>query len=189
MSRAFGANVRNTAAGRQPGVWTRPEAIGRLRSSLRKLSDEEHSMCQVAAERGIFCRGFRRWPDHEFHERWTAIIGESTHLTRAQMEELANIWQLGEQIRFRVCLACDAQTISHGACRGWDEFSNEALGRFCDEVLGRNVVVTEREDQTAQTDRDPAGVRMRRLDMNPAPRSSLSKNPERNGFEARRSAP
>jgi hypothetical protein len=129
-----------------PRVWTRSETIARLRESLLKLSDDEHSMCQVAAQRGIFCRGFQRWHDHEFHDRWKAIIGESTHLTRLQMEELANVWQLTEQIRNRVCLACDAQTMSHGACRGWDEFSNETLAGYCNEILGQNVVVTDRQD-------------------------------------------
>ena len=93
-------------------------------------------MCQVAAERRIFCRGFQRWHDSEFHDRWRAILGESTHLTRPQMEELANVWQLTEQIRTRVGLACDAQAMCHGACRGWDEFSNETLGRYCNEILG-----------------------------------------------------
>jgi hypothetical protein len=122
-------------------VWTREEAIGRLRAGLLKLSDGERSMCQLAAELGGFCRGFRRWNDHEFHHRWKKVIGQSTHLTRAQMERLADIWQLSEQIRCRVSLACDAQTLAHSPCRGWDEFSNDSLARHCDEVLGRNVVV------------------------------------------------
>jgi hypothetical protein len=124
-----------------PAVWTREEAIGRLRAWLLKLTDEEHSMCQIAAEKDIFCRGFRRWHDSEFHRRWKSAIGSSTHLTREQMEEFANLWQLAEQIRMRVCLACDAQTMAHGACRGWDEFGNDDLARYCADVLGANVQV------------------------------------------------
>jgi len=188
MSCAFDADARAMEAARPPQVWTRREAIDRLRRALRKLSDDEHSMCQVAAERGIFCRGFRRWHDHEFHERWKAIIGQSTHLTRAQMEELANIWQLSEQIRFRVCLACDAQTISHGACRGWDEFSNEALGRFCEEILGRNVVVAEKGSESPKE----AAIRNEVLTstrLPGVPSTRKSDKQIRNGFEARRSAP
>jgi hypothetical protein len=124
-------------------VWTRKEAIERLRQNLLALCDEDHSMCEVAADRNIFCRGFRRWHEAEFHRKWKAVLGQSTHLSRAQMERLANIWQLSEQIRCRASLACDAQTIAHGPCRGWDEFSNETLARFCDEILGRNVIVTK----------------------------------------------
>lgn len=123
-------------------VWSRRDAIDRLRDALRLLVDDEHSMCQVAAERGVFCRGFRRWPDSEFDRRFRQALGRSTHLSRAQMEELADLWQLAEQVRCRVGLICDAQTAHHGACRGWDEFSNEDLARYCSDLLGANVVVT-----------------------------------------------
>lgn len=122
-------------------VWRREEAIRRLRLGLLKLTDEEHSMCQVAAERGIFCRGFRRWHAAEFDRRWRQALGRSTHLTRAQMEEFANIWQLAEQVRCRVTLACDATALAHSPCRGWDEFSNAEMARYCSDILGQGVVV------------------------------------------------
>ncbi len=75
---------------------SRREAIGRLRTALLALTDDEHSICQVAAERGIFCHGFRRWNAAEFDRRWKSAIGRSTHLSRAQIEEFANLWQLAE---------------------------------------------------------------------------------------------
>ena len=134
-----------------PEIWTREEAIGRLRTGLLKLSNGEHSMCQVAAELGVFCRGFRRWSDGEFLRRWTKVIGRSTHLTRAQLEQVADLWQLTEQVRLRVPLTCDAQTAG-GACRGWYGFSNKDLELCCDEILGRNVVVHE-VAQIAQTEK------------------------------------
>jgi hypothetical protein len=130
-------------AGASPQIWHRGEAISRLRASLLRMTDEEHSLCQVAADRGIFCRGFRRWNEIEFDRRWQKYIGRSTHLSRAQMEEYANLWQLAEQIRERVSLACDAQTKPGGPCRGWNEFSNADLARFCNDVLGENVEVIE----------------------------------------------
>ncbi len=57
------------------------------------------------------------------------------------MEQLADLWQLSEQIRHRVRLVCDAQSLEHGACRGWDEFSNEEIARLCREILGESVVI------------------------------------------------
>lgn len=122
-------------------VWTRRQAIAGLRAALLELTDDEHSMCQVAAERGIFCMGFRRWNGSEFDRRWRGAIGRSTHLSRAQMEEFANLWQLAEQIRCRVSLACDAQRGNRSACRGWDEFSNAEVARYCSDILGKDVVV------------------------------------------------
>jgi hypothetical protein len=128
-----------------PQVWTRRESIEKLRAALVKLTDEEHSMCQVAAERGIFCHGFRRWNSSEFDRRWRSAIGRSTHLSRAQMEEFANLWQLAEQIRQRVALSCDAKTGTQPTCRGWDEFSDAELSRFCADILGQSVVVSSHD--------------------------------------------
>lgn len=124
-------------------VWPRAEAISRLRRELLAMTDEDHSLCHVAAERRIFCRGFRRWNDWEFDRRWRTSIGRSTHLSRPQMEEYANLWELAEQARQRVPLACDAQTTSGRPCRGWNEFTNADLARFCSDVLGVNVDVVE----------------------------------------------
>ncbi len=124
-----------------PERWTRDEAIRRLRDYLLKLTDAEHSMCQVAAELKIFCRGFCRWDEAEFRRRWQRVLGNNSGLTRAQLEELANLWELAEQIAQRVALACDAQTKANGVCRGWDDFPNDTIARHCSDLLGRNVVI------------------------------------------------
>jgi hypothetical protein len=131
-----------------PEVLTREEAIASLRSGLLKLSDGEHSMCEIAARLDVFCRGFRRWPDSDFLRLWTRTMGRTTHLDRAQMERLADVWQLTEQLRLRIPIACDARSAC-GPCRGWDGFSNRDLERFCADVLGRNVAIHE-EGQSAQ---------------------------------------
>ena len=126
-----------------PRVWTRPEAIARLRAHLLPMTDEESSLCRVAGERSFFCFGFSRWNASEFDRRCRDFIGRSTHLTRAQMEEYANLWQLTEQSRCRVALACDAAALGRGPCRGWNEFSNDELARFCCDLLGDDVEVVE----------------------------------------------
>jgi hypothetical protein len=124
-----------------PGAWSRDEAVARLRTALLALTDEEHSMCQVAAQREIFCYGFRRWNAAEFDRRWKFAIGRSTHLTRPQMEDFANLWQLTEQVRQRVSLACDARTSGCGPCRGWDEFSNAEISGYCADLLGQSITI------------------------------------------------
>ena len=110
---------------------SRERSIGFLRDVLTGFADGEKSTCRVAAERGIFCRGFRRWPIAEFDRRWRGSIGRSTHLSREQMERFADLWQLTEQFRCGVSLACDASRGPDSPCRGWDEFSDEDLARFC----------------------------------------------------------
>ena len=124
-------------------VWSRPEAISRLRDHLLAMTDGENSLCRVAAEQGIFCRGFRRWSVPEFDRRWRDFIGRSTHLSRSQMEEYANLWQLTEQVACGIALACDRAETAPAPCRGWNEFSNAVLGQFCADLLGENVDVVE----------------------------------------------
>jgi hypothetical protein len=131
-----------------PLFWTREQAIAALRRGLDRFADGEHSTCQIAAERGIFCRGFRQWDDHEFHRRWKTVLGESTHLSRPQVERLADLWELSEQVLQHVRLTCDARAAVPGPCRGWYEFSNETLARFCGELLGQAVIVSGREIDT-----------------------------------------
>jgi hypothetical protein len=140
----------DTTVLRRPQTWTRDEAISRLREGLLKLSDGERSLCTVAAELGVFCRGFRRWTDDAFLRGWTRALGRSTHLSRPQMERLADLWLLSEQLRLRVPCACDLAAAGGGVCRGWNGFSNADLERCCDEILGKNVAVTE-PDRIAQT--------------------------------------
>ena len=113
----------------------RQATIARLRSALIPIAGDDRSLCSVAAERGIFCRGFRRWHDAEFDRRWRHAIGRSTFLSRVQMERYADIWQLTEQLRQSVALACDAKPGPSSPCRGWDEFSDEDLTRFCRELV------------------------------------------------------
>ena len=122
-------------------TWTREDAIARLRPVLRELCGAEQSLCRLAAEQGSFCGGFRRWPAREFHRRFRPHIGTSTHLTRTQMEAFADIWQLSEQLRLGVTLACDAASRSPGACRGWEELSDADLEISCREFLGKAVTV------------------------------------------------
>ncbi len=115
---------------------TRQHSIEALRDALSGIADTDKSMCRVAAERGIFCRGFLRWTPREFDRRWHGSIGRSTHLSREQMERFADLWQLIEQVRAGVSLACDANRDPKSPCRGWDEFSDEDLARFSRELDG-----------------------------------------------------
>jgi hypothetical protein len=115
---------------------SREHSIGILRDALTRFADADKSICKVAAERGIFCRGFQRWPVAEFDRRWRKSIGRSSHLSREQMERFADLWQMTEQFRCGVALACDANCGPDSPCRGWDEFSDEDLARFCRDLQG-----------------------------------------------------
>jgi len=123
-------------------IVTRETAVAQLRRKLITLHEEGKSVCRIAAEKGLFCRGFHRDSDDELRFRYAAAIENAPELTRAALEERANAWQLARQQQEGTLLCCDVQFMTYETCRAWDDFSNEELSRFCEEMLGEKVRVT-----------------------------------------------
>ena len=121
----------------------RTEAIDLLREELLKLTDDDNSICKIAAEKGIFCQGFHRYGDGTLRRCYSWLDRKRPGLSREELEDLANRWQLARQEVDGLPLACDVQQREHDSCGGWDDFSNEDLSRFCSELTGRHVVVGE----------------------------------------------
>ena len=120
---------------------TRDEAISRLRNEFVAMTDDEHCMCRVAADRGIFCRGFNQFSDDELRRRYWWIVRRRPSLTREQLEQIANDWQLTQQEVKDVPVACDVQARLHDTCRGWDDFSNDQLAQVYQQLTGETVLV------------------------------------------------
>jgi hypothetical protein len=121
---------------------TRETAVARLRRKLIALSEEGKSVCRLAAEKNIFCRGFLRDNDDDLRFRYAAAIEDAARLTREGLENRANAWQLERQRQVGALLCCDAQYMGYETCRAWDDFTNEELSGFCAEMLGESVRVT-----------------------------------------------
>lgn len=124
-----------------PETISRGGAIDLLRRELVKLADDDSSICKVAAERGIFCHGFKRFGDAELKRRFGWLNRKNPLMERAEFEELVNCWQLARQQVDHLPTSCDVQQREHDGCRGWDDFSNDELSAFCKELTGRSVVV------------------------------------------------
>ena len=120
---------------------SRRSAIDHIRESLENLTDEENSICKVAAEHGIFCRGFKRYTDSELRRRYGWIVRKRPDMSREDLEKIANDWQLAQQQVHDTDFACDVQTKLHDTCCGWDDFTNEELGAFYRQLTGREVHV------------------------------------------------
>jgi hypothetical protein len=123
-------------------VVSRAWAIRSLREFLMTLTDEDHSMCRVATDRGIFCQGFRKLDDADLRKHFAGIVERRPGVNRWQLEALGNQWELARQTVNRLPLACDVEQKEHGTCGGWDDLSNEVLARYCAELLGQDVLVT-----------------------------------------------
>ncbi len=123
----------------------RQEAIDDLRRELATVAGDEHSICQVAQERNLFCRGFAQWKLHELKARYPQIARSRPRITRKEMEELADRWQMARQFVTDEGLACDVQ-LHEGArqtCRGWDEFDDRQLEQFHAEICGEEVRIRD----------------------------------------------
>ena len=121
---------------------TRPQLIERLRDKLISMTDDDHSICEVAAAFGVYCQGFANLTSTELREKF-GWLEEKAHkpLTRPQLEERANKWELARQVYHDVELACDAAQIDRDKCTGWDGFSDADLERFCREICGESVEI------------------------------------------------
>lgn len=119
----------------------RQDAIARLRKELLRFTDEENSVCKVAAERGIFCDGFHRYSDAELRKRYDWIADRRPGLSREELETIANDWQLAQQEVFELPIACDVQQRVHDTCRGWNDFTNEQLARFYQQLTGEEISI------------------------------------------------
>lgn len=121
----------------------RQEALDSLRDRLASLTDDEHSLCDVASRLKVFCGGWSQWSTAELKERFHWIASRRPHISRPDLEELANRWQLARQFVLDKGLACDAQAVEHHhpVCGGWNRFSDEELAEFYLELFGEEVEV------------------------------------------------
>ena len=122
---------------------TRNEAVELLRHKCAGLVDDEHSLCLVASQLKVLCGGFSQWTSQELKQRYAWIVKNRPGITRAQLEDLANRWQLARQFVRDEELSCDVQgrETEHRICQGWDTFSDEDLARFCHELTGEELLV------------------------------------------------
>lgn len=126
----------------KPDFISRPILIATLREELSRRARGEMSICRLAAETGVFCKGFRRYTDDQLREHYPWIAKKSPDAPREELEEIADRWQLARQDVLGEPTSCDVQQLEHDACGGWDDFSDGDLARFLLELTGRKVEVT-----------------------------------------------
>jgi hypothetical protein len=127
----------------QPQTISRSEAIRLLRNELARRANGEMSICALAARNGIFCKGFRRYSDDELKEKYGWIVRRRPEALRAEIEQIADGWQMARQEVEGVATSCDVQQAEHDTCGGWDDFSNDALARFALELTGSRIQIQD----------------------------------------------
>ena len=117
---------------------SRSDLIVALRDELGRRAGDM-SICKLAAQTGIFCKGFRRYSDAELKERYGWISKRNPDASRAELEEIADRWQLAREEVVGAKTSCDVQQLEHDTCGGWDDFSDEDLAKFLRELTGRTA--------------------------------------------------
>ena len=125
----------------KPLSLSRQQIIDLLRTELLKRAGNDVSVCRLATEQGIFCHGFARYSDEELRNRYEWIVRRRPTMTREELEEIADRWQMARQEVAHTPIACDVQQKLHDTCGGWDDFSNEDLALFYLEMTGKDIVV------------------------------------------------
>lgn len=120
-------------------IATRPQAIERIRTNLKLLTDEEHCACAAAARFGIFCKGFQSLSDADFRRRFDWIARKRPGASREELEQLVSFYHLGRQEVTGAALCCDVETREHCGCDGWNMFDNRSIEQFHLELTGRPV--------------------------------------------------
>ena len=119
----------------------RTQAIDLLRDALLQRIDDDKSACRVAAEKGIFCRGFTQFTDPQLRQKYAWITRRHPKMSREELEGIADRWQLARQEVNDLPIACDVQTRERDLCGGWNDFSNDQLSAFLFELTGQRIDV------------------------------------------------
>lgn len=120
---------------------TRTQAIEELRGALLALVDDDHSFCEVAAREGIMCRGFRQFTDEELRARYDWLVSKRGAVSRAELEKLANQWQLARQFVQNAAFSCDVQARERDTCRGWDDITDKMLTDALRRLRGEEIQI------------------------------------------------
>ena len=115
---------------------SRSEIIATLRDELSRRAGDV-SICRLAAQTGVFCKGFRRFSGEELKERFDWIAKKNPDASRAELEDVADRWQLAREEVLGVPTSCDVQQLEHDSCGGWDDFTDEQLAGFLRELGGK----------------------------------------------------
>src|SRR5688572_33439984 len=89
---------------------TREEVIQNIRNELLKLVDDDHCLCEVAAQKHIYCGGFGQFTNSQLFDRYRWLVKQKAITSRHELEARANRWQLQRQYALSKALPCDVRS-------------------------------------------------------------------------------
>ena len=111
--------------------YTREEALKRIREYLASSTRDDETTCQAAARLGIFCHGYDKWTLEQLRQLylWLAKKCRGRH-PREEFLKLIVAWHGARMLVHNPPTTCDAKSVDHEGCLGFDRFSNTQLKRM-----------------------------------------------------------
>jgi hypothetical protein len=111
--------------------YTREQALSRIRTFLAEQRKDDETTCQTAGRLGIFCKGYDKWTTHSLRDLYPWLAKKVPNdAPREELLKLVVAWDNARALVHNVPTTCDAHSLDHDACLGWDRFSNENLKRM-----------------------------------------------------------
>ena len=118
----------------------RSECIGEIRKKLLDLARDEETVCDVAARKMVFCRGFERFPTPKLRKRFH-WLAHDPELSREELLDRIRKWIHAREFVLELPSACHVMGEEHDLCEGGADFTNEKLAASYEELFGQPVEV------------------------------------------------
>ena len=123
--------------------YTRAEALNRIRELLVTKRREGETTCQTAARLGIFCHGYDQWSTDQLREQYPWLAKRLPAETpREELLKLIVAWDGARELVHRCPTTCDAKSLDHDGCLGFDRFSNDQLKQMFPQVFAAEDQIT-----------------------------------------------
>ncbi len=119
----------------------RAQAITRIKKYLKAFSKGRTVTCQVAAEEGIFCRGFDQYRDQELQALYDWLYRPG--MTREALIKRAIQYETGRMTALEAESTCDTHECDRDFCKGFPHFSNAELQRLCPRLFAADEVIVD----------------------------------------------
>ena len=108
--------------------YSRQEAVQKIRHLLITNMRNDETTCQAMARMGVFCRGYDQWTTEQLRELYPWLAKKlSADARREELLLLIIAWDGARTLVNGVATTCDAKSLDHEGCLGFDGFTNDQL--------------------------------------------------------------
>lgn len=124
-------------------TYTRAEALKRIRDFLVTNTRNGETTCQAAARLGIFCHGYDHWTTQRLRELYPWLAKKlPAESPREELLKLIVAWDGARTLVHNVSTTCEAKSLDHEGCMGFEKYSNEQLKRIFPQIFQTDDQIT-----------------------------------------------